>query len=190
MTYDQMVNMALSQACAGSDPTTNAISDTAWIGEDFVSSVFQKVGAECAKNERKRSLLRRVKTITFVTGSATLTDDVLTEYKEDSVLYDGTDLTKEYSLVREWSDFIQPRTGFSLWQGSYSFNGVAISAVEPNVNYSPLTGISGDRTLVIPCVPVIPASASSVVVVPPEIENDIVEGLALALRGAIQAKAA
>lgn len=186
MTYQQMIDMALSQACAGTDPLTNPISDMAWIGEDFVASVFQQVGAMCAKDEHKRSLLRRSKTVTFANGSATLTSDVLTEYKEDANLYDGSDLTKEYSLVREWGDFIQPRSDWMLWQGIFSMNGVAISVVEPNANYDPATGISSDRVLVVPCVPVIPASASSAVDVPSEIENELVEGLAVALRGAIQ----
>lgn len=186
MTYQQMIEMALSQACAGTDPLTNPISDTAWIGEDFVSSVFQRVGANCAKDEHKRSLLRRSKTVTLANGQATLTSDVLTEYKEDSTLYDASDLTKEYSLIREWGDFIQPRTGWMLWQGIYSMNGVTISVVEPNANFDPTTGITADRTLVIPCVPVIPASASTAVDVVPEIENELVEELAIALRGVIQ----
>jgi len=188
MTYDQMIQMALSQACAGTDPLTSPISDTSWIAEDFVSSIFQQVGVECAKDEHKRSLLRRIKTVTFTNGAATLTSDVLTEYKEDSTLYDASDLTKEYSLVREWADFIQPRTGWMLWQGIYSINGVTVSVVEPNANYDPTTGISANRTLVIPCVPVVPASASTAVEVPSEIENDLVEGLAVALRGVIQQK--
>ena len=190
MTYQQMIEMALSQACAGTDPLTNPISDTSWIGEDFVSSIFQKVGAECAKDERKRALLRKPKTITFVNGQATVTDDVLTEYKEDSTLYDPTDTTKEYSLVREWGDFIQPREGWMLWQGTFSLNGSTMAVVEPNENFNPSTGISEDRTWVIPCVPVIPALASDPVVVIAEIENDLVEGLAIALRGVIQEKKA
>lgn len=184
-TYQAMIEAALSQACAGTDPLTNPISDTSWIAEDFVSSVFQQVGVQCAKDERKRSLLRKSKTVTFVNGAGTLTSDVLTEYKEDSTLYDASDLTKEYSLVREWGDFIQPRTGWMLWQGIYSMNGVTISVVEPNANYDPSTGVSEDRTLVIPCVPVIPASAATAVDVPSEIENDLVEALAVALRGVI-----
>lgn len=190
MTYQQMIETALSQACAGTDPLTNPISDTSWIAEDFVSSVFQQVGVRCAKDERKRSLLRKSKTVVFANGVTTLTDDVLTEYKEDSALCDPTDFTKEYSLVREWSDFVQPRAGYALWLGSYSLNGVTISVVEPNANYDPLAGISANRTLVIPCVPVIPASASDPVVVIAEIENELIEGLAIALRGAIEQKAA
>jgi hypothetical protein len=185
-TYQAMIEAALSQACAGTDPLTNPISDTSWIAEDFVSSIFQQVGAECAKDEHKRSLLRRVKTVTFINGAATLTSDVLTEYKEDSTLYDASDMTKEYSLVREWGDFIQPRIGWMLWQGIYSMNGVTISVVEPNANYDPTAGVSADRILVIPCVPTVPASASTVVDVPSEIENDLIEGLATALRGVIQ----
>lgn len=190
MTYQQMIEMALSQACAGTDPLTNSISDTAWIAEDFVASVFQQVGAECARDEHKRSLLRKPKTVSFVNGAATLSSDVLTEYEEDSTLYDATDLTKEYSLIREWGDFIQPRTGWMLWQGTYSVNGVSLSIVEPNANYDPAAGISAGRVLVIPCVPVIPATASTAVDVVPEIENELIEKLAIALRGTIQQKAA
>lgn len=189
LTYQSLIEAALSQACAGTDPLASPISDTAWIAEDFVSSIFQQVGVECAKDERKRSLLRKSKTVSFVSGAATLTSDVLTEYKEDSTLLDASDLTKEYSLIREWGDFVQPRSGWMLWQGSYSMNGVSISIVEPTANYDPAAGISADRTLIIPCVPVIPASASDPVVVIGEIENELIEKLAIALRGAIQTKA-
>lgn len=185
-TYQAMVEAALSQACAGTDPLTNPISDTSWIAEDFVSTVFQQVGVECAKDEHKRSLLRKLKTVTFTNGQANLTDDVLTEYKEDSTLYDADDLTKEYSLVREWGDFIQPRTSWMLWQGIYSINGVRIAIVEPNANFDPAAGISDDRTFGIPCAPVIPASASTAVDIVAELENDLINGLAIALRGEIQ----
>lgn len=185
-TYQAMIEAALSQACAGTDFMANPITDTSWIAEDFVTSIFQQVGVECATDEHKRSLLRKSKVVTFTNGAATLPDDVLTQYKEDSTLYDLSDLTKEYSLVREWGDFIQPRTGWMLWQGAYSMNGVSISVVEPNANYDPTTGLNANLTLVIPCVPTIPASASSVVDVIGEIENDLIVGLAAALRGAIQ----
>jgi len=188
-TYQAMIEAALSQACAGTDPLTSPISDTAWIAEDFVMSIFAQVGAECAKDERQRSLLRKSKTVTFVNGSATLTDDVLTEYKEDSTLYDAADLTKEYSLVREWADFIQPRAGYMLWLGTYSMNEVTLSIVEPNANYDPMAGISANRTLVIPCVPSIPALATDPVVVVPELQNNLIEALAVALRGQIQQRA-
>lgn len=190
LSYQQMIEQALSQAMAGLDPLTAPVLDEAWMGEDFVSSIFQQVGVKCARDEHKRSLLRKSKTVVFANGVATLADDVLTEYKEDSALYDPTDFTKEYSLIREWNDFVQPRAGYALWLGSYSLNGVTISAVEPNANYDPSAGISASRTLVIPCVPVIPASASDPVVVIAEIENELVEGLAIALRGAIQQKTA
>lgn len=189
MTYETLLGMALSQACAGTDPLANPISDTAWIGEDFVSTVFQQVARDCAKDEHKRSLLRKLKTVTFANGQATLTSDVLTEYKEDSTLYDAADLTKEYSLVREWGDFIQPRTSWMLWLGNYSINGVTIGVVEPNANFDPAAGLSGDLVIGIPCAPVIPATASTAIDIVAELNDDLVIGLANALRGPVRAMA-
>ena len=186
LTYQQLVETSLSQACAGMDPAIAPISDTSWIAEDFVASIMQQVGVECAKDERKRSLLRKIKTVTFTNGQATLTSDVLTEYREDSTLYDTTDLTKEYSLVREWGEFIQPRTAWMLWLGAYSINGVTIAVVEPSASFVPTTGISAARALAIPCAPVIPASAATAIDIVAELEGDLVEKLAIALRGAIQ----
>lgn len=185
MIYQAFIEMALSQACAGIDPLATPISDTGWIGEDFVSTIFQQVGRQCAADERKRSLLRKLKTVTFANGVATLTSDVLTEYKEDSTLYDAADSTKEYSLVREWGDFIQPRAGWMLWQGNYCMNGVIITVVEPSESYIAGSGLSGGRVLGIPCVPVVPAAATDAIDAVEEITDDLLTALATALKGEI-----
>lgn len=181
-TLQEIIDLSVQQATAGIDATL--ITDAEITAEPLLPNIFQQVGREAARNERTRSILSRAKTATFTNGTATLSDDVLTEYKEDSTFYDTADLTKEYSLVREWADFIQPRTGYQLLLGSYCIrDGVTIGVVEPGANYAVGSGVTGNRALVIPCVPVIPTLSTDVVVMPDEVANNVIEALAVALRG-------
>jgi hypothetical protein len=136
ISLQQLIDESILQAKRGLDP--NAVIDPL-VAESLLPTVFQQVGIDCAKDERKRSLLRREKTITFSGGTATVTSDVFTQYAEDSLLYDPDDTSTEYSLCRNWSDFV--RSGDSLL-GRYSFNGSTIGILEPNEVYDPTSGTS------------------------------------------------
>jgi hypothetical protein len=161
-----------SLASANLEPTANSL----------LAQVFQQVGIDCAKDERKRSLLRREKTLTFANGIATVSADVLTKYKEDALLYDPDDTTAEYSLCREWFDFVRSDDRLI---GRYSFNGDTIGILEAGEVYDPADGTDGDRTLVIPCVPEVPALATDEIDVVEEVASDLVSALAESLKGAI-----
>jgi len=132
--------------------------------EAQLSQVFQEVADEFT--EKNRSLLRDTKTVTFANGTATLTSDVLTRRKFDSELYDPDDPTKIYSLVPEWADFIRvydDRVGYYCIREESD-----IFVIEPGASYEDGDGIDDTRKLTIPCIPSIPASASSTISAPNE----------------------
>jgi hypothetical protein len=193
LLYNQLILTIMYQAQRGSDAAQFANLDTQGIAETLIPTIFQQAGEEAARDERKRSILRRSKTVTLTNGLGTLSDDVLTMYLEDSTYLDSSDLTKRYSWVREWSDFIDPTLADPPYSnlGYYSIqNGVAIAQREPGALYDPSSGETGSRTLNIPCVPEIPASATSTVDVPDEIISDILVIGSELLRGALVKAAA
>ena len=163
------------------------------VAESLWPSISQKVGELAAGSERKRSLLKRTKTLTVLNGTATLDDDVLTAYLEDSTLYDPSDLSKTYGWIRNWNDFIN--TGLSsqpfVNYGRYSVSGgVTFAQVEPGDTYSPTSGFSGSMSLNICCVPVKPATQTTALDAPDEILNDIYEIGSEMLRGLLLTQAA
>jgi hypothetical protein len=62
ISLQQLIDESILQAKRGLDP--NFVIDPL-VAESLLPTVFQQVGIDCAKDERKRSLLRREKTITF-----------------------------------------------------------------------------------------------------------------------------
>lgn len=163
------------------------------VAEALMPSVFQHVGEDAAGDERKRSLLKQNVSLSFTSGSATLPDYVLSAYMEDATFTDNDDLTKTYSWVREFGDFISPSLQNPPWSNLGYFNVVGrttIRQIEPGAAYSPTTGITDTRILNIPCIPVKPASESAEFDVPDEVLSDIYEIAAEALRGQLMKQAA
>ncbi len=190
--FNEVIYQICWNAARGMSPEQD-ISALLPVAESLWPSISQKVGELAAGSERKRSLLKRTKTLTVANGSATISDDVLTAYLEDSTLYDPADLTKTYSWVRNWNDFINPSLAnqpFSNY-GYYSVSGgVTFGQREPGEAYDPSSGFTGSMTLNIPCVPVKPATQTTAVDVPDEILNDIYEIGSEMLRGLLLTQAA
>lgn len=188
ITWTRMIYTIVSQAQRGSQSAQWDQLDTQGIAETLMPTVFQKIGEMAAGNERKRSLLKRSVSLSFTNGSATLPDYILTQYMEDATYTDSDDLTKTYSWVREFSDFIDPSLRNAPWSNLGYFNvsnRVAIVQTEAGVLYSPTTGITDTRTLNIPCVPVRPATVATDVDVPDEVLSDIFAIGSEMLRGVV-----
>lgn len=186
-TWAETIYTICWQATRGMSPEQNIIAllPTA---EALMPSVFQQVGEMAAGDERKRSLLKQNISLSFTNGSATIPDYVLTQYMEDATYTDNDDLTKRYSWVREFSDFINPSLQNAPWSNYGYFNvvgGTTIRQIEAAVAYSPTTGITDTRILNIPCQPVKPASQSAAFDVPDEILSDIYDLASEMLRGQI-----
>ena len=179
ISYQQLVDNAIDMAAHGQPDSV--LQNLEAVAESNISQIFQSVGEAAANNENKRSLLRRVKTVTLVAGEDTLTDDVLTAYFSDATLVHNADLSKKYAY-RDYQYFISaPKSQIGL----FTRNGTTLMVREPNQAYVvPLTA-TGARSLAVECIPVRPTLATDIVDVPDEIGSDLVEALAQVLKGAL-----
>ncbi len=189
--FNEVIYQICWNAARGMSPEQD-INALLPVAESLWPTISQKVAELAASSERKRSLLKRTKTLTVSNGTATLSDDVLTAYLEDSTLYDPSDLTKTYGWIRNWNDFIN--TGLSdapfVNYGRYSVSGgVTFGQIEPGETFDPSNGFSGAMTLNIPCVVVKPATQTTAVDCPDEILNDIYEIGSEMLRGMLLTQA-
>lgn len=181
MIYTDLLLSAVNNALHGVLPEQSAAVDAIGIADTLFPVVSQAVSEAAAADEFKRSLLRREKSVTLVAGLATLTSDVLTRYMADATLLDPATLTKKYTW-RDYSHFV--RTS-DRRLGEFTCNGTTLMVRDPNQSFAvPLTA-SGARTLIIPCVVVKPATATTAIDCPDEILSDLDEALSEALRGAI-----
>lgn len=179
VTLQQLIDQALSIANRGVDQSVAPALSAEMVAEDLLSTVFQQVGQTVAKDPARRSLLRRTIDVSFTNGSATLSETALTEYLSESMLYDSADLTKQYSWVSQFENFIRKsdrRIGF------YNVNESGINLIEPAAVYAVSTGLTGTRKLVIPCTPAVPTAPASPIIVRDELLDDFVMGLADELR--------
>lgn len=191
ITWSRMIFTLVSQAQRGTQAAQWNQLDTQGIAETLMPTVFQKIGEMAAGDERKRSLLKRTVSLSFTNGSATIPDYVLTQYLEDATYTDNDDLTKKYSWVREFSDFIDSSLQNPPWSNLGYYNvtgGVTIRQIEAGVPYNPSSGITDTRSLNIPCVPVRPATAATDVDIPDEILSDIFAIGSELLRGEVMKK--
>lgn len=181
MTYAEWVERVRLETQRGSEQAELSQLDTQPIIEAIQPSVFQTVGENCAADPRKRSLMRKTLTISMADGEGTIPAQALTKYMEDATFLDPADLSKTYSWVREFQDFIGPldtRLGYFNVQGES-----VLLQREPGEVYEPGLGFSDDMLLTIPCVPVRPSSATDQIDCIDEVASDLVDVGASMLRG-------
>ena len=188
MIYENLLRSALNNATRGMPQEQAAlIVDGLGVADTLFPIVSQAVSEAIAADEYKRSLLRREKSITLAAGIATLTDDVLTKFIADSVLFDPANLSRKYAW-RDYPQFVRrsdPRLGEYTVKG-----GTTLMVRDPNQQFAvPLTA-TGTRTLVIPCVVVKPATAATAIDAPDEVISDLDEALSIVLRGELTSKIA
>ena len=180
VTYQNLLLSAINNALRGIEANLSPAIDAIGIADTLFPIVSQAVSEAAAADPYKRSLLRRVKTVTLVAGQATLTDDVLTKFFSDATLL-GTSLSSHYAY-RDYPDFV--RKGDTRL-GYFTRNGTTLMVRDVGQSFTvPLTA-TGARTLVVPSVVVKPALSSDNVDCPDEIASDLDEALANALRGAL-----
>ena len=165
--------------------------DAEGIAEIMAPQVFAEIGHRVASDEKLRSILTSPFTVSFTNGVATLGDSVLTAYLCESTLTDTSDLTKRYSFIQNWGDFVRPRSAVDQRMGWYSIQGgVSLGVVEPSANYAVGAGITASRTLNVPRVPLVPATADTELDCSNEAEEDLINALAEMIRGKLIAEAA
>lgn len=178
MILSELIQRAVDIASKSVDTAVTRLAlETA--AEPLLGIVFHEVSVDKARNEYKRSLLTRTKTLAVVNGSVAIPTDVLTEYMWDSHLIDTTAPTKRYSLT-PWHQFITAALDRRL--GHYSVEGEStLHVIEPATSYSPTSGPTETLLLSVPCVVVVPAATTDAIVARDEILDDLVRGLASAL---------
>lgn len=158
------------------------IEDALAIADTLFPITSQGVCETAAASEYRRSLVMRQQALTLVAGTATLSGSVLTHYMTDSVLIDPAVLTKHYAF-RQYPDFIRrgdKRLGIYTIQGDRT-----LQVIEPNIPFSVPLVATGARTLTVPMVVEKPALYTDQVDTSEEMESDLIEALAEALRGQI-----
>ena len=182
MRYQDLLLSAVNNAMRGVLPEQSAAIDAIGIADTLFPTVSQGVCEAAAADPSRRDLVRRQKSITLVTGAATLTSDVLVHYIQDSVLLDTANLSKRYAW-RDYPDFVRRgdrRLGIYTVVGAHE-----LQVIDPNQPFTvPLTA-SGARVLTIPCVVEKPTLATDQVDCTDEILSDLDEALANSLRGMI-----
>ena len=185
MRYLDLLNSSINNALRGMPAEQSPALDAVGIADTLFPIVSQSVSEAAAADPAKRSLLRRTKTITLTNGEATLTPDVLTKFFTDAVLY-GSNLSIRYTY-RDYPDF-QRRGDKRI--GIFTRNGATLMVIDPGQSFTQPLIASGQRTLVVPCSVVKPASATDDIDATDEVISDLDEALSEALRGVLTTKAA
>jgi hypothetical protein len=162
--------------------------DLGVLAESYVYEVCQEVSEECARDANSRPLLRQTLDMTVSNGQATMPTNAFVEWLSEAEVYDPSDLTKEYSFVREVTDFRLPKSkllGYFAVEGGSTYR-----QIEPGSTYDPATGFTGGMKMVVPCFIQVPASASASFSIRQELEDELVMKLELRLRNAIGQKVA
>jgi len=177
MTLRELIQRALDIASQGLGPLDRAALETAV--EPILPIVFGEVGDFYASREHTRSLLRRTKDLVVANGVVQLSDDVLTRYICDAVLYDPTDTTKRYSLV-PWESLVRESLDDRL--GYFAVEGEAtLHVVEPYEEFDPTVGPDVALKLSVPCALEIPALDTNIDM-PAEVTDELLRRLVNALR--------
>lgn len=175
VTLQELIDRAVSIASRGQEPSLASSLAAEMITEDLLITVFDAVSTKLAGDPATRGLLRRTKTIAFVNGSGTVTEDVLTEYLCESMLYNSSSLTAQYSYINQWENFIRQH---DTRLGSYCVNESTIAVVEPGAVYAAGSGLTGSRSLVTPCAVAIPAAAGTAISARDEVVDELITALA------------
>lgn len=179
-TRQQWIDKSISIASRGLKPGVTPALAAEMIGEDLLSNVALQVGIDLSKNRDTRNLLMTQSTIAFVNGVGALPANTLTQYAFETNLFDFTNSqtsATRYSYEAQEQEFIK---GISKI-GRYYINGLVIKILEPNVAFSPTTGLTGNRILYSPMTPFVPVQAADLLLVHDEIVNRLVLQLANAL---------
>lgn len=191
MTYLEFIHRSVEQAQRGLDPNRSKLMDAEGIAQIMAPQVFEEIGKRAARDEKLRAVLMSPFTVAFTNGLATLGDTVLKQYLCESTMIDTADLTKRYSFIPNWGDFVRPRSSIDQRLGWFGLQGdTSLAVIEPGASYAVGAGITANRNLTAPRIPTVPATATTEMDAPNEIEEDMINALAEMIRGKLIAEAA
>lgn len=183
MTLLDIIQKATEIVTAGLEGTEYPALDAEGLAEAHLETVFAGVARRYAAEGRTGLLARKQKTLAFVSGAVSLTDDVLQSCMEHSTLHDTSDYAKLYAYVPFESD---ARTTYDRRLGYYWAPAQgSLSIIEPGASTVSLTG---SRSLSCLCIWEVPAGLDSEVDVSLEVAADLIAGLADAVRATLPAQ--
>lgn len=145
-------------------------------------SLFQvnaEVADAFAADDQRRELLRAAKTLTFTSGTATLSSDVLKAFIEDGTFVVGT---AKYGF-RPYPDFLRAS---DRRLGYWSLRGEIVDAKVP-VTGAAFTGVA-DTTFI--CSPSVPAGENSTYEAPDEFIDEVINAMTQFIVGQMMEMAA
>ena len=176
MILRELIQRAVDIATTGMDsPVLRTTAEFAV--EPLLLVVFGQLSTELASHPNTRHLLRRTKSVTITDGTGPLSDDVLTEYAKESVLYDPDDIPKVYVLT-SWDVLVRGDLDTRL--GHFVIDGQALTVVEPGSEYDSTAGPDIALKLTIPCALTVPAIDADIGE-PAELTDMLIARLAAAL---------
>lgn len=170
MKLGELIDQAIEAAQAGLEPQQAAFLDDAEVlVQSLLRTVFRKVDRDCAADPRKRSLLRREKTIALTNGVGTLPEEVITRFMDESsvrVVDDESNIGGQMSYLQNWIDLTQTK---DTRCGYYAIRGQReLWWVDPGSTFSFTTGRNSQIGIFVPCYTTIPADADSDIDADPE----------------------
>jgi hypothetical protein len=176
-TFAEILDRAEQLAAGvGGDPQDSPVVDNGLTAEALLPHVWQVVTERTAKDPKRQHLLRQSKTLTFANGEAPLPDDALSEALP-LLSFDDKELGSLMSWMPYMFDFQRP---LRTMLGSYTINESGKLLIrKPGEEYDPVGGHSGDLDVSLIIVP----GLTDPVTAPQEVIDDVIAGVAGALRG-------
>jgi hypothetical protein len=177
MTVTELIQRATDIALRGQE--SSGVREAIELAvEPLLIPTFAAVSTRLATNRSTRTMLRRANTLTFADGTAALPQTVLSDYLDESVLYDPADTTLHFSYQPDRQVFIRD---YETRDGRYYIRESTVEVVETGSEYTPGVGLDGDLTLEAACAVEIPVDFDD----PIEARDEVVEEILNALVAAI-----
>lgn len=176
MTLSELIEMAIDHAVAGGDPDGSMAQKMKLEAESLAETAYNTLAIEVAGNPELRVRLEKNFSITLTNGIGTIPAEFLTEYlREGSVRDENGNVLQR---VRNYNDLLQQSGPLFTAFGRYCL--VSNQIYTAQIGTGDLTATVGPLSA---DAPFIPAKASLNTEVPDEIQSNLVEILALVIRG-------
>src|SRR5262245_41851261 len=163
-------------AGVGGDPQDSPVVDNGLTAEALLPHAWQIVTERTARDPKRQHLLRAKKTLTFSNGVAPLPDDALTEALS-TLIFNDPEIGSLMSWIPFMFDFQRP---LRPMVGSYTINESGSLLIRlPGETYDPTNGFTGQQDVTLIVIP----GLTDPVTVPQEIIDEVIAGVAGALRG-------
>jgi len=185
ITYGQLLQQSIDTAVAGTDADNNPVLKQRLETETLIDLALQAVSAMVAGNPELRARLEKRFTVAVTNGVGSMPSGLLLEYLREGSVRDEDQSQfmtgNPYSRVKNLADFLGDS---QLLLARYCAVDNQLHACPPG--YSDYTQFSGNILL---DAPFVPTKANLSTEVDDEVANDLIEDVAIRLRGLLDPKA-